>query len=109
MISSTVQGGVLQIHLSIRFKYKFELQTDGQFNKSKKTTQMTSSQCNVLAWRSSKNRTDHQKLTSTEVIKHMGKTEVIKHMSDSPRVMPFNHHRADLAAPPPSHEARSHV
>jgi hypothetical protein len=51
----------------------------------------------------------HQELTSTEVIKHMGKTEVIKHMSDSPRVTPFYRRRADVAPPPPSHEARSHV
>jgi hypothetical protein len=47
----------------------------------------------------------HQELTSTEVIKHMGKTEVIKHMSDSPRVTPFYRRRTDVAPPPPSHEA----
>jgi hypothetical protein len=40
----------------------------------------------------SKNRNDHQKSITTEVIKHMHKTKVIKHMSYSPRVTPIRRH-----------------
>jgi hypothetical protein len=78
------------------FKYKFELQTDSQFNKLYRTTRMTSSQSNSsAACRSSK---------STKVIKYIDKTKMTKHMLDSPKIVPFSRRHIDPASSLPSHE-----
>jgi hypothetical protein len=90
MISSTVQGGVLEIHS----EYKFKLQVCGQFT--------------------SQNKDQTQALTSSgidnnEVFKLMRRTEVIKHMLNLPRVTPIQRHHTDSASPPPSEGTQSHV
>jgi hypothetical protein len=90
MISSTVQGGVLEIHS----EYKFKLQVCGQFT--------------------SQNKDQTQALTSSgidnnEVFKLMRRTEVIKHMLNLPRVTPIQRHHTDSASPLPSEGTQSHV